>query len=105
LTSLRLLSSQLFALRIEVETADELGNAGQGNQGLVGRAPLAVGEQVDAQLAQALLGSNMLWAKEDSSLILNKILIISVNQFVETKNANYLIGVLDSIITFLNVSY
>jgi len=105
LTSLRLLSSQLLALRIEVETADELGNAGQGNQGLVGRAPLAVGEQVDAQLAQALLGSNMLWAKEDSSLILNKILIISVNQFVETKNANYLIGVLDSIITFLNVSY
>jgi len=74
LTSLRLLSSQLFALRIEVETADELGNAGQGNQGLVGRAPLAVREQVDAQLAQALLGSNMLWANEDSSL-----------NFVETK--------------------
>jgi len=64
LTFWLLLASQLFALRIEVETSDELGNAGHGNQLLVGCTPLAVGEQVNAQVAQTLLGCNELQAEE-----------------------------------------
>lgn len=60
---LRLLATLPFAWRVEVEAANELGDAGQWKQWLVSGAPLAVGKQIYAQLTEALLGSNVLWVE------------------------------------------